>query len=209
MFRIITISREYGSGGGKIAQELAHRLGWKLVDNWLVKEVAKRTKIEEELAARWDESVDPWFHGLVKALWRGGYENVASTIESEAFDSETMAKVGGEIIHEAATLGECVIVGRGSQCLLQNRKDAFHVSVFGPRAERIRRLRERLGPKTEAEKLIDEIDRRRATYIDRHFGVQWKDRRLYHLMISSGLGLERVVETIICAAGLSKRSSSE
>lgn len=207
-YRIITVSREYGSGGGRIAQILAERLGWKLVDNLVVTEVAKRAKIKEEVAARCDESVDPWFYRLVKALWRGGYEGVASRIENEAFDSEAMAKVGGEVILEAAELGDCVIVGRGSQCLLRHRQDAFHVSVFGPRAEKIGRLRERVAEETEIEKLMDEMDRRRFQYVDRYFNVHWKDRRLYHLLISSGLGLERVADTILCAAGLSRRSSS-
>jgi cytidylate kinase len=208
MFRMITISREYGSGGARIAQRLAERLGWRLVDNWLVTEVAKRAKIKEEVAAKCDESVDPWFYRLVKALWKGGYEGVASRVETEAFDSEVMAKVGGEVILEAASLGECVIVGRGSQCLLRDRSDAFHVSIFASRAERLRRLRERVAAGTDIERLMDDMDRRRAQYIDRFFQVHWKDRRLYHLMITSDLGPERVVDAILCASGLTPQNSS-
>ncbi|MEJ2009468.1 MAG: cytidylate kinase-like family protein [Acidobacteriota bacterium] len=207
MFNVITISREYGSGGGMIAEMLANRLGWKLVDKSLVAEVARRAQIDPEMAARLDECIDPWFHRLVKDLWRGGYEGMATTVDADIIDSEAMSRVGGEIVREAASLGRCVIVGRASQCLLHKRPEAFHVSIFGPHHERIQRLRERLAPRTDVERVMEEMDRRRAAYIHRFFGEDWKDRRLYHLVISSGLGLETVTNTILCAAGLTPQTS--
>ncbi|MCL5006290.1 MAG: cytidylate kinase-like family protein [Acidobacteria bacterium] len=202
MFNVITVSREYGSGGGIIAEMLAKNLGWKLVDKSLVDEVARRAQIAPEVAARFDSCVDPWFHRLVKALWRGGYEGVATAINTDIIDSETVAGFGGEVIREAASLGQCVIVGRGSQCLLRKRGDTFHVSIFGPRHAKIQRLRERLAPGTDVERVMDQMDRQRAAYINRLFGEDWRDRRLYHIVISSGLGLEKVADTILCAARL-------
>lgn len=207
MFNVVTISREYGSGGGMIAEMLADRLGWKLVDKSLVTEVAQRAKVDPETAARFDECVDPWFHSLVKSLWRGGYEGVASRVDTDVVDSEGMVKIGGEIIREAASLGPCVIVGRGSQCLLRRHSGAFHVSVFGPHHEKIQRLRDRLAPGTDLERAMSQMDRRRATYIHRFYGEDWKDRRLYHMVISSTLGLETVTNAIICAAGLTPKTS--
>jgi len=207
MFNVITVSREYGSGGGMIAEMLAQRLGWRLVDKSLVTEVARRAQIDPATAARFLESTDPWFHRLVKSLWQGGYEGLATTVDTSIIDSEAMARIGGEVIREAASLRQCVIVGRGSQCILRHRKDAFHVSVFGPRNEKIQRLRESPAAGTDAERAMDEMDRRRAAYIDRFFGEDWKDRRLYHLVVSSVLGLETVTNTIVCAAGLTPRTS--
>lgn len=207
MFNVVTISREYGSGGGLIAERVANQLGWKLVDKSLVSEVARRLQIDAETAARLDESVDPWFHRLVKGLWQGGYEGVATAVDTGIFDSEAMAKIGAEIIREAASLGSCVIVGRGGQCILRHHKNVFRVSVFGPRHEKIERLRERLAPNTDIERAMDEMDRRRQAYINRIFGQDWKDRRLYHMIISSALGLETVANTIICAAGLAPETS--
>jgi len=206
MFNVVTISREYGSGGGRIAEMLAHRLGWRLVDKSLVAEVARRAQVDAETAARFDEGTDPWFHLLVKSLWQGGYEGLATTVDT-SIDSEGMARIAGEVVREAASLGQCVIVGRGSQCILHNHKDAFHVSVFGPRHEKIQRLRERLAAGTDAEQSMEEMGRRRAAYITRFFGKDWKDRSLYHLIISSALGLETVTNTIICAAGLTPKNS--
>ena len=207
MFNVITISREYGSGGGTLAEMLAHSLGWKLVNQSLVEEVAKRAKIDPEIAARYDECVDPWFHRLVKGLWQGGYEGLATTVDTQMVDSEAMARLAGEIIREAASLGQCVIVGRGGQCVLRQRNNVFHVSVFGPHQQKIQRMRDRLAPGTDAERFMAETDRRRAAYINRFYGEDWKDRRLYHLVISSVLGLETVRDTILCAAGLTPKTS--
>jgi cytidylate kinase len=100
-----------------------------------------------------------------------------------------------------------VIVGRGGQCLLHHHKHAFHLSVFGPHHEKLHRVRDRLPPGTDFERVMDEMDRRRAAYINRFYGRDWKDRRLYHVVISSILGLETVTDTIICAAGLTPKTS--
>jgi cytidylate kinase len=207
MFNVITISREYGSGGGTLAEMLARSLGWKIVNESLVAEVAKRAKIDPEIASRYDECIDPWFHRLVKGLWQGGYEGLATRVDSRIVDSEAMAKLAGEIIREAAELGQCVIVGRGGQCILRQRNDVFHVSVFAPRQEKIQRMRDRLSPGTDADRFMEETDNRRAAYIRRFYNEDWKDRRLYPLVISSTLGLETVRDTILCAAGLTQQIS--
>lgn len=207
MFNVITISREYGSGGASLAEMLARSLDWKLVDESLVAEIAKRAKVDPAIAARYDECVDPWFHRLVKGLWQGGYEGLATAVDSKTIDSEGMTKFAAEIIREAALLGQCVIVGRGAQCILRNHKNVFHVSIFGPHQQKIQRMRDRLAPGMNAERVMEETDRRRAAYIQRFYGEDWKDRRLYHLVICSALGLETVRDTILCAAGLTARTS--
>jgi cytidylate kinase len=202
MFRIITISREQGSGGSEIARRLAERLGWKLIDDELVTEIARRANVDPELARRLDECVDSWFHRLTKALWRGGYEGVASRVEGGMFDAEAMAAFWTRVIREAAGLGSCVIVGRGGQCILSGQPDAFHVSVHAPRAQRVERLRKLYPAETDPAALAEESDRRREAYVHQHFGIDWKDYRLYHLVLNSSIGIEPAVEAVLRAAGL-------
>jgi cytidylate kinase len=202
MFTVITISRQYGSGGGEIGRRLAARLNWRLVDQSVVKEVAARARVSPSVAAEYDERVDPWFHRMVKALWQGGYEGAASTIESVPVDSEAVAALSAQIVHEVAALGEAVIVGRGAQCVLQHNPQAFHVSIYAPREMRIAALRERLPAGTDAESVMEETDRRRAGYIRRYYDRDWTDRWLYHLSISARIGIDKAVETILCASGL-------
>lgn len=208
MTRIITISRQYGSGGGEIARRLAARLGWRLLDRPALEEIAARAQVSPALAQQFDERVDPWFHRMVKALWQGGYEGAASTVESAGFDSETMARLWEKIILEAAALGEAVVVGRGAQCVLSRHPEAFHVSIYAPRKLRIANLAERLPKETNLEAVIDERDQERAAYIRNYFNRDWTDRRLYHLMICSSVGLDTAVQTILTAACLAPQTIS-
>ncbi len=205
MIRIITISRQFGSGGGEIADRLAARLGWRLLDQSAVHEIAARARVAPEVAAQYDERVDPWFHRMAKALWQGGYEGTASTIEAMPVDSEAVAALSSAVLLEAASIGDAVFVGRGAQCLLARREDAFHVSIYAPRKLRLANLRGRLPGEMNLEALLEERDRQRAAYVQRYFNRDWTDRRLYHLMVCSSIGIDRTIDTILCAAGLRAR----
>jgi len=205
MFRIVTVAREYGSGGGHIAQLLADRLGWKLLDRCLVEKIAQVARVEPKLAEQYDERPDPWVIRLVRALWQGGLMRgtMAGPIP-ELFDADTMASLSQRMIEEAADIGNCVIVGRASQCILQQRSDAFHVFIYAPRAERLRRVRSRHASRAEAEAALEARDQERATLIRRYFNQDWSNRHLYDLMITSKLGEETVLSTILSAMGLTK-----
>ncbi len=74
MFRLITIEREYGCGGGAIAAELARRLGWKLWDRHLTEEIARLANVELSAVSRCEERMDSSFYRLAKTFWRGSYE---------------------------------------------------------------------------------------------------------------------------------------
>jgi cytidylate kinase len=202
MFRVITISRQYGSGGGEVAQRLASRLGWRLVSRSVLDEIAARARISPSIAAQHDERVDPWFQGIVRALWQGGFEGAASTTETVPINAETIAKISAQIVREAAALGNAVIVGRGAQCILHEHKDAFHVSIYAPRSLRIANLRKRLPPGTNVEAEMEETDRQRAAYVRRYFNREWTDRWLYHLSVCASVGIENAVDTILSASGL-------
>jgi cytidylate kinase len=197
-FRVVTVAREYGSGGGAIAARLAERLGWELLDRTLLERIAEMARVGHDVARMLDEHVDPWTRRLARALWLGGFETV-SVVDRDVVDSDRVAALTGRIVQEAAAVGGCVIVGRGSQCLLRSRPDAFHVFVYAPREQRARRLRARLGPGADVELALDEVDRERAAYTRRYFGEDRLDRHLYHLMVDAGLGEEAAVATILTA----------
>ena len=204
MTRVVTIGREFGSGGAEVARLLAGYTGWQLIDRAFIDRVAVLAKVSPLEAERCDERIDSWFHRTVKALWHGGYEGSASSTggESVVFDSDAMARLARCVIDEAAALGECIIVGRGAQCMLQRRKGVFHVYVYAPWRERVERVRRRLGPDADPEAVILDTDRARENYIRRHFDQSWTDRHLYHLQINSCVGLERSARAIACAAGI-------
>jgi len=196
--RIITIGGEYGSGRVQIAGEAARALGWNLVDSSLIEAIARAAHVDCETARHYDECIDSWFHRLRKALWHGGYEGVATTTEA-GFDADAMAALARRVIEEAANQGHCLIVGRGGQCILQGRPDAFHVFVYAPRRERLERVRREQSPVADAEALMDTRDRRREAYIRRHFGQEWTNPHLYDLMLCSSMGETAAVASILAA----------
>jgi len=202
MIRAITIGREYGSGGSLIAQSLSERLGWRLIDDPLIAEIAKSVRATAEIVRAHEECVDPWFHRIMRALWRGGFEGAVARTEDEAWDSEAIAKLWHRVIVEAADIGDCVTVGRGGQCLLQKRKDAFHVFVYAPMRDKIERLRDREPAGSDLAAAARDRDRRRAEYIRYHFNQEWTNPHLYQVMLCSSVGIERAADAILCAAGL-------
>ncbi len=202
MVQVITISREYGSGGGPVAEILGRRLGWRLIDDPLITEIARSIQASPEAVRRHEEKVDPWFHRIVKALWRGGFEGAVARAESEALDADGIARLWNHVILEAAEIGRCVVVGRGGQCLLQRHPEAFHVKIYAPMPARIKFLATREPAGTDLAAAARERDRQRAEYIRHYFGADWMNPHLYHLMLCSAIGLERAAETILCAAGL-------
>jgi cytidylate kinase len=197
MFRIITIEREYGCGGGKIASELADRLGWRLWDHALTEEIAKVAKVDCSAVERCEERVDSTFHRLAKVFWRGSYERSMPLADAEPFDADRMVDIGRRVMERAADAGHCVIVGRGAPYFLREHPGAFHVFLYAPRAEKLRRLQESGTDPREAEELVDTVDGDRINFIKHYFGADWPTRCLYHLMINTAIGNENVLSTIL------------
>ncbi len=200
MFRVLTIAREYGSGGAVLGRRVSEKLGWKLLDKVFIENIARAAKVDPQLARRFDERTDSWLERLAHqgaGLWRGAFEGAVVVSPPDFFDAETMASLAHHLIEEAYRRGNCVIVGRGAQCVLQNHKDAFHVFIYAPWAERVARIRERLPGQANVEELIRATDRQRADYIRTYFRCNWMDPHLYHLMICSGLGEDQVESTIM------------
>jgi cytidylate kinase len=200
-WRVVTVGREYGSGGAAVATALAERLGFRLLDRALIQRIAEAARIDPGLAERLDEHVDGWAARVARALRFGPFEAVSPVQGDAILDAQRMQALTAAVVEEAASAGECVIVGRGAQCLLRGRKDAFHVFVYAPREERVRRLRRRLGEQADVDALIDDMDRERAAYVRLHFGCNWLDARLYHLMVNAALGEGAAVAAVAAALG--------
>jgi cytidylate kinase len=181
MFRIITIEREFGSGGGGIACQLARRLGWKLWDQQLTCEIAKRAQVAESAVALCDERVD-------------GRGMLVGT--SHAFDTDRMMAIMEEITSHIAEEGNAVVVGRGAPYFLREREDTFRVFTYAPRDEKIRRVVEMGKSHREAEDLVENVDKERMAYVKHYFNADWPTRSLYHLMINTVIGDEHVIAAI-------------
>src|SRR5271169_3334134 len=157
MFRIIALEREFGSGGGGIACELARRLGWRLWDQQLTSEIAQRAQVAESAVALCDERVDSRLYRLSKAFWRGSYERGMPMSASHAFDTDHMMAMVEEIMSNIGAEGNAVVVGRGGPFFLRGRADTFRVFTYAPHDEKIRRLLAMGKSKEEAEDLVENV----------------------------------------------------
>jgi cytidylate kinase len=208
MFRIVTLEREYGCGCAGIAAELAGRLRWKLWDHLLTEEIAKQANVDCGTVERREEKVDGTFYRLAKTFWRGSYERSMPVAESQTFDADCMVAMMEGITARIAEEGNAVVVGRGAPYFLRERQDTFRVFLYAPREEKIRRLRAAGTGQSEAEELVDTVDRERIAFIKHYFNADWPTRALYHLMINTTIGDEKVIATILDTMRLVEEKSA-
>lgn len=197
MIKIVTIEREYGCGGGEIAQLVAKRLGWKLWDQALTEEIARLAKCPKAVVENREERPDPLYYRLFKSFMRGSYEGSLNAPKLNLVDSETIFKITQRVVEHAAKRGDVVIVGRGSQQFLRDRSDTLRIFLYATRESKIRRLIARGKAEKEAEELIDTVDGERADFIKRYFNVEWPDRAIYHAMMNTSCGDEATMRMIL------------
>jgi cytidylate kinase len=197
MIKIITVEREYGSGGGEIAKLLATHLGWKLWDQLLTEEIARLANCPKAVVEVREERTDPLYYRLFKSFLRGSYEGSINAHKLNVVDSESILKITERVVQNAAKTGNSVIVGRGSQHFLRNRPDTLRIFLYAPREDKVRRLLARGKSEKEAEQLVDTVDRERGDFIQKYFHVEWPDRPIYHTMINTVIGDAAVVQMIL------------
>jgi cytidylate kinase len=198
-YRALTISREYGSGGGEIAESIAKELGWRLVDKELIAEISKMEKVPPSEVAAFDEKVDPWIHRITRTVWGLGADGISVVAPVEMFDAEKAANLAKRIVTEAYNMGQCVIVGRGAQCILRNKPDVFHAFVYARWEERLRKIQKRVKPGTDVPALIRATDAQRVEYLRVHYKEKWMNPYLYDIMIDSKNENEKTARVIISA----------
>jgi len=200
MVNIITIEREYGCGGGDIAQHVASRLNWKLWDQQLTEEIARLANCPKAVVEEREEKNDPLYYRLFKSFLRGSYEGSINAPKLNLVDSETILKTTKRVVEHVAEKGNCVIVGRGSQQFLKKRQDTIRVFLYAPREDKVRRLLSRGKSEKDAEELVDSVDRERADFIQKYFSADWPDRPIYHAMLNTAIGDECTADMILSLA---------
>lgn len=197
MIKLVTIEREYGSGGGDIAQLLATRLGWKLWDQLLTEEIARLAKCPQAAVEVREERTDPLYYRLFKSFLRGSYEGSLNAYKLKLVDSESIMKFTQRVVLHAAEKGNSVIVGRGSQHFLKDRPDTLRIFLYASREDKIRRVMARGKSEKDAIERVDSVDQERSDFIQKYFNVEWPNRAIYHAMINTSIGDEAVVRMIL------------
>ncbi len=202
--RAITISRQYGSGGGEIATRLAQRLHWQLIDHEIVASVAHELGITEEEVAVHDERTEGTVSQVLNAIRLAApafLVTVPILSGSPAAEADAYREALRQVVETAVNSGHTVIVGRGAQVLLAHRRDVLHVRVVAPLKQRIIYVARREGLKEAgAQARIQLKDQDRIRYLQSQHRRHADDPLLYDLVINAGiLDLESAVE-LICLA---------
>jgi len=189
MVHTITIEREFGCGASEIASLVASRLGWSLWDERLTQEIARLTESTPEAVERREWRTDPLVYRLFQDFLRGGFEGgLPPTNRLHLLDARRIAAISETAVNTAFSSGPSVIVGRGSQYFLRNRKDVFHVFLYASRDHKIRRMIARGATQNEAIEQIDTTDKARAAFVHQYLGLKWPQPDLYHAMFNTEMG---------------------
>ena len=192
--RIITVSREFGSGGHTAAQMIADRLGIAYYDKALVERIAKESGLDEAYVREKGEYATHSNSFLFALVMNSGSQSGFSV-------SDQIYIAQNNIIKELADKEPCVILGRCSDYILRDRTDCLNTFIHANKEFRAKRIVEHYGERTESpEKRIKEKDDRRKAYYKHYTGRNFGDVQNYHISLdSSVLGLDECVEIIVNA----------
>ena len=195
MKKIITISRQFGSGGRAIGKAVAEKLGIQCYDKEIIERVAESSGLSRDYIEATGEY-------STHRTWLG--RALSTTHAAGTLNNEDLIWVEQrKLILDLAEKGACVIVGRCADYILKNRRDVLSVFIHADdksRAERIVRL---YGERAEKpEKRLKDKDKRRSAYYKYYTETEWGVASNYHISLDSGaLGIEKCVEIIACAYG--------
>jgi cytidylate kinase len=200
---VVTITRQFGAGGSRVAQLVAQALGWTVIDNEFVEEVARRAGLPaEEVAAR-QERAPSLMERLVRTLASGSPETYVPAAAGEEPTEDRIVRLNEHVIAEAAVHGRAVLVGHGAQFVLARarQEDALHAYVVAPREARVRTIMERLSVgEAEAARTVDATDAGRDRYVQRWYGRRRQDPANYHLVLNTGwLGYDGAADLVVAA----------
>lgn len=196
---VITFSRQFGSGGSAVAEQVAQALGWSLLDNALVDAVAEQLGVTAAAVVAREERVPSLAERLASALTLGTPEYVPAVGATLPSFEELLLDVTRRVMQQATAEGPVVVVGRGAQAVLAERRDALHVFCYAPRGALVDRVMAREGlSRADAEHRIDETNRHREQYVRRNWNRSWNAHEHYHVCVNTGwLGIDGAAEVVV------------
>ncbi len=202
---VITISRQFGSGGSDIARLVAQWANVEYVDHEIIAEVARRLGIDMQAATEQDEHSSGMAGHIIEALQASNPFSLQYTLSSmrthQPSKDLAQLQLTQRVILETASRGNAVIVGRGSQFLLHNNPRTLHIHTFAPLPYRIEHIRQqRQLTRSAARQLIEQHDYEQNTYLRRYYGSDGNQPSLYHLLINTGLFTFEHAADFICQA---------
>jgi cytidylate kinase len=201
---LITISRQFGAGGSSVADLVARRLGWTVVDNELIDRVAVRAGLSPQQVAAQEEAAPGILERIVLALAASSQEILTpeSAQALKPLEEPRLVQITEKVVAELAAAGKVVMVGRATAAVLAGTHDAIHVRLVAPKAHRIGVVAARSNLDAKgAEEAIDRTDANRARYHREYYKRTWDDPAAFHFTINTAaLGYDGAADLIISRA---------
>lgn len=195
---VITIGRQFGSGGRELGRILADKLGISYYDKELLNEAAKNAGVSPEFFEKSDEKFPRFFSGLFSFTM--GYNPYTLYSGSTSISDDSLYKAQSDFIRSVAEKESCVIVGRSSDYVLRNHPRCVNLFVHAPIEERVKRIMRR-GDKPTLEKaraVAEKTDKLRANYYNFYTDKTWGDASSYDITVDSSLmPMDEIAEVIV------------
>lgn len=195
---VITIGRQFGSGGREIGKLVAEKLGIAYYDKELLCEAAKNAGVSPEFFEKSDEKMPRFFSGLFSFTM--GYNPYTLYAGSSSISDDTLYRAQSDFIHSVAEKHSCVIVGRSADYVLRDHPRCANIFIHAPIEECVKRIMRR-GDKTtpeQARSLAEKTNKLRAGYYNFYSDKTWGDAKTYHMTIDSSLLPAEEVAAMIC-----------
>jgi len=186
MLNVVTIAREYGSGGAEVGRAVADMLGWEYLDKEIIERASAAGHMARNRAEAADEKSQTWWGKVLLGFQQTGQ----GMIPPSTVDYDTVRNSTVRVIQEAAKVGNCVIIGRSAQCILRHQPKVLRMLVYGPLKEKLVRMKERHPGEKNLEALLRRKDSERLHYARYYYDCDSADPRLYHITINSTLGID-------------------
>lgn len=189
MKKIITISREFGAGGGEIGKIVAEKLGYEYYDKNIIIKAAREANVDIDVASKWDEVKAPNY-GFAQSL----FDFYNRSLDEKLFEAQS------QVIKSIAEKGNCVVVGRNANTILKHFDNTLHVFIAADQQWRMERMRAKYPGLSDnlTIKQVETIDKRRKKYCSYYTNTEFGNASEFDLCLNSGhLGIEKCADIIL------------
>ena len=196
-YRILTLERQYASGGRAVGKAVADALGVPCFNREILEYAAERSGQTPEHLERLEETANT---GLISSL-QAAYARLARGERAALPPEGALLLAEAEVIRELADEGPCVLIGRSAGCILRDRTDVLRAFLYADEEARIRRAVDEYGhDENEAPTVLRYFDRRRANFYNANYSLKWEDKAGYHLCLDTGrLGVAACAKVLLRA----------
>ena len=196
-YRILTLERQYASGGRAVGKAVADALGVPCYNREILEYAAERGGQTPEHLERLEETANT---GLISSL-QAAYARLARGERAALPPEGALLLAEAEVIRDLADEGPCVLIGRSAGCILRDRTDVLRAFLYADEEARIRRAVDEYGhDENEAPTVLRYFDRRRANFYNANYSLKWEDKAGYHLCLDTGrLGVAACAKVLLRA----------